>query len=640
MKLWLITPPMTQISTPYPATAYLKGFLREHSPGTVVHQFDWSLELALKLFSPSGLKAVASQIPSDHPDTFVQFFKANVKDYAQVISPVIAFLQGKDQTLAYRLARRTLVPEGPRFESLHENPELLESSFGSLGVQDQAKHIASLFLDDIVDVVRAAIDPQFQFSKYGEKLAASAQSFTPLYERLKSRKLTLIEDWIESITVQAIQSQGAPEMVCLTVPFPGNVPAALRIAKVFKSYAPETKILLGGGYVNTELRSLTDVRLFEFVDFITMDDGERPLLQLIERIETRNPNTPLLRTKLITEGKVMEISHPSLHDIPFKNAGTPNYEGLKLTEYISLLEMLNPMHRMWSDLRWNKLTLAHGCYWKKCSFCDVSLDYISRFEPVGADRIIDQMQEIADQTGSTGFHFVDEAAPPALLKQLSQRLIERGLKFTWWGNLRFDPQFDAETTQLMADAGCIAVTGGIEVASDRLLKLMNKGISLAQVEQVTANFSKAGIFVHAYLMYGFPTQTVDETVESLENVRRLFQRNCIQSAFWHRFTATVHSPVGKNPEQFGIQLVHRHLDSDQPVFAVNDLEFSDPTGVDHDRLGRALSRALYNYMHGNLLERPVFEWFAEQGVKKNAFVPGLKKNLDSKSNIKSKESHL
>ncbi|MCM0606104.1 MAG: radical SAM protein [Xanthomonadaceae bacterium] len=616
MKLWLITPPMTQISTPYPATAYLKGFLREHSPETVVTQFDWSLELALKIFSREGLKEIAKQIPENHPEPFVQFFKENIKDYISAIDQVIAFLQGRDSTLAYRLAKRTLVPEGPRFAPVNENPELLANSFGQLGIQDQAKHIASLFLDDIVDVVRNAIDPDFQFSKYGEKLAASAKSFDPLHSRLHSKKITLIENWIEEITVRAIQKHGAPEMVCLTVPFPGNVPAALRIAKVFKSYSPETQVCLGGGFVNTELRSLTEPRLFEFIDFITMDDGERPLLQLIERIKARNTSTPLLRTKMLLGGVVTEVSSAILHDIPFKNAGTPDYEGLKLSEYISMLEMLNPMHRMWSDLRWNKMTLAHGCYWKKCSFCDVSLDYISRFEPVAADRIIDQMQTIASQTGSTGFHFVDEAAPPALLKQISQRLIERGLKFSWWGNLRFDPQFDAETAELMADAGCIAVTGGIEVASDRLLKLMNKGVTLAQVSLVTSNFSRAGIFVHAYLMYGFPTQTVEETIEALENVRKLFKKDSIQSAFWHRFSATIHSPVGKNPEQFGIKITGGMPGvGEAQVFAVNDLEFVDPTGVDHDRLGKVLNHALYNYMHGNLLDRPVLEWFCDHGIR-------------------------
>src|SRR5690606_41040208 len=135
----------------------------------------------------------------------------------------------------------------------------------------------------------------------------------------------------------------------------------------------------------------------------------------------------------------------------------------------------------------------------------------------------------------TGFHFVDEAAPPNLLKAMSEEILKRNLKVTWWGNIRFDPFFTAEVTQLMKKAGCIAVTGGIEVASERVLKLIDKGISIEKVAVTTKNFKDAGIFVHAYLMYGFPTQTMQETIDSLEVVRQLFKKNYLSSAYWHRF---------------------------------------------------------------------------------------------------------
>ena len=137
--------------------------------------------------------------------------------------------------------------------------------------------------------------------------------------------------------------------------------------------------------------------------------------------------------------------------------------------------------------------------------------------------------------------------------------------------------------QLLADSGCIAVTGGLEVASDRLLKLMKKGVSVEQVARVTRAFSDAGILVHAYLMYGFPTQTAQDTVDALEYVRQLFAAGCIQSGFFHRFTCTVHSPVGKHP-----QAIWRDAASAaQATFANNDINFTDATGIDHDLFGAA-----------------------------------------------------
>ena len=236
----------------------------------------------------------------------------------------------------------------------------------------------------------------------------------------------------------------------------------------------------------------------------------------------------------------------------------------------------------------------------------MSLDYISRYEGASAATLVDRIEAIVNETGQTGFHFVDEAAPPKALKTLAAELQRRQLAISWWGNIRFEKSFSPALCQQLADSGCIAISGGLEVASDRLLTLMKKGVSVEQVARVTKAFSDAGILVHAYLMYGFPTQTVQDTVDALEYVRQLFETGCIQSGFFHRFACTVHSPVGKNPEEYGVTL--RPL---PPVsFAQNDVGFVDPTGVDHDVLGVALKKALYNYMHGIGLDEDVRSWFS------------------------------
>jgi radical SAM superfamily enzyme YgiQ (UPF0313 family) len=280
--------------------------------------------------------------------------------------------------------------------------------------------------------------------------------------------------------------------------------------------------------------------------------------------------------------------------------------------------MLNPMHRLWSDGRWNKLTVAHGCYWKKCSFCDVNLDYISRYDLATIDVLIGRIESLIHETGQTGFHFVDEAAPPKALKSLAYALLQRKLDISWWGNIRFEKSFDTGLCRLLAESGCIAVTGGLEVASDRLLKLMKKGVSVEQVARVTHAFSDAGILVHAYLMYGFPTQTAQDTIDALEYVRQLFAAGCIHSAFFHRFTCTVHSPVGKHPEQYGVTLSAPL----RTTFANNDINFTDATGIDHDVFGAALKKALYNYMLGIGLDLDVREWFEQRrpvrGIRKRA----------------------
>ena len=206
------------------------------------------------------------------------------------------------------------------------------------------------------------------------------------------------------------------------------------------------------------------------------------------------------------------------------------------------------MHRLWSDGRWNKLTVAHGCYWKKCTFCDVTLDYIARYDRPRADLLVDRIEALIAETGQTGFHFVDEAAPPAGAARARRAAASRASSRSRGGATSASRRRSRPSSgALLARSGCVAISGGLEVASDRLLELMKKGVTVEQVARVTRAFTDAGIMVHAYLMYGFPTETAQETIDALERVRQLFAEGCIQSAFWHRFAATAHSPIGQAP---------------------------------------------------------------------------------------------
>jgi hypothetical protein len=607
LKALLLTPPMIQLNTPYPATAYLTGFLR--SRGYQAEQRDPAIELAQKLFSADGLLEVKKNIEAGSAgkgSPYVQCFLENFVQYHTVIDSVIRFLQGKDPTLAIRIASRTFLPEGPSFQSLAQWEQFddaeLNWAFGSLGHHDKAKYFASLLIDDLGGVLRDGIDGKFTLSRYGERLAASVNSFDPMAEALQTEG-TLIDRYLSEIALGHV-AQELPDVIILTVPFPGNLYGALRIAKVIKGKYPGLRTLLGGGYVNTELRELSEPRLFDYIDYITLDDGELPLLRLFQHFEG-GPQDQLVRTFLLNAGTVQYLNASESTDVPHRDTGLPTYDGLDLSAYLQICEMLNPMHRIWSDGRWNKLTLAHGCYWNQCSFCDTSLDYIKRYQEADVDILIQRIRALIDETGQTGFHFVDEAAPPKILFALAERLIQERIAITWWGNLRFEKSFTPKTVALLARSGCVAVTGGLEVASNRLLKLMNKGVTVEQVARVTHAFSDAGVLVHAYLMYGFPTQTEQETIDSLERVRLLFREGCIQSGFWHRFAATVHSPVGRNPEKFGISIVPRPKNA----FSHNDLDYVDPVVCDHDRLGKGLKKALYNYMLGIGLDEPLSFWF-------------------------------
>ncbi len=601
--LFLITPPFTQLNTPYPATAYLKGFL--NTKGISAYQTDLGIEVILELFSKKTFSEVfnlaynSKTIQSENSKRIY----ALKNDYLRVIDNVILFLQGKNQTFARQICTNNFLPQAARFDQLND----LEWAFGEMGLQDKAKHLATLFLEDLSDFIIECIDPHFGFSRYAERLGQSANAFDELYAELQ-KKTT----FIDNITLQLLSEkldEVKPNLVCISVPFPGNLYSAFRCAQHIKSRYPEIKISLGGGFPNTELRSIKDKRVFDFFDFITLDDGELPIELLHKSVCVNNSKSETIkaeykRTFLLENNHVTYKNNTTKPDYKQAYVGTPDYSNLKLEQYLSVIEIANPMHSLWSDGRWNKLTMAHGCYWGKCTFCDISLDYIKIYEPVAAKLLVDRMEELIAQTGETGFHFVDEAAPPALMKALALEILKRELTVTWWTNIRFEKNFTKDLCLLLNASGCIAVSGGLEVASDRLLKLIDKGVTVEQVAQVTRYFTEAHIMVHAYLMYGYPTQTEQETMDSLEMVRQLFEIGILQSGFWHQFALTAHSPIGLNPQDYGITPHYNDIS-----FANNDIDFTDQTGIDHSKYSYGLKKSLFNFMHGIGFDLPLQDWF-------------------------------
>lgn len=601
--LLLITPPLMQPNTPYPATPLLTGFLK--SRGFSVTQADLGIELLDKIFSTEGLNKIfeaAGQYRGALPASLARI-KSLRHRYIDTIGPVMEFLRRPTTDVATRIVRRDWLPEGEHFQTSTD----LEWAFGALGITDKAKFLATRYLQDLSDLITHCITPHFSLIRYGEHLSVSLPGFGPMQKALEARA-SLTDLWMLELLELHIQRE-RPHLTGFTVPFPGNLYGALRCGQYIREKHPGILTAIGGGYPTTELRNMTDPSLFDYIHLVITDDGFGPLAEAARMLKSEDTRARLFSCAFRQNGTVVytspsdDITSPGHAGLP-----APDYTGLPLGLYFPLLDTANPMHRLWSDGRWNKLTLAHGCYWHGCAFCDTRLGYIGRYESSTAKVMADTMEAVIRQTGSSAFHFTDEAAPPALLRELCLEIGRRGMKVTWWTNIRFEKSFTTDLCRLMAMAGCIAVTGGIETASDRLLKLMNKGVTIEQAAITCHNFTRAGIMVHAYLMYGFPTQTAQETIDSLEVVRQMFAEGIVRSAFWHRFALTVHSPVSTDPARFGIT-----LSEEKPnPFANNEIGYTEKKSVNHDEFGEGLRTALFNFMQGTGFDLPVNRWFGHK----------------------------
>ena len=462
-RILLLTPPLLQPNTPYPATMHMTGFLE--SRGVDVHQRDLSIKVVCDVLLEQG-----------------------------------------DET----------------------TDELLEFLGGA--APPEAKREASRVIEDLALRIRDTVDGDFGFSRYAEHLCRAVEDFGELERAVRRRGV--IDRPLER-HLKAAMDEVRPTLVGVTCPFPGTLVGAFKIARYVKRRYPRVRLALGGGYVSTELREMDDPRPFRYFDEIQLDEGF-----------------------VAWAGKGARL--PAFVK--------PSYRGIDWSEYFDVVETDNPMANLWNSGKWVKLVMARGCYWHKCAFCDVRLPYIGRFRLPKAARIVDAMQELGSQ-----FHFVDEAMPPALVRGVCEEILRRRFDCTWWGNIRFDSAWTPELTKLMAKAGCIAVSGGLECANDRLLKLMNKGITLASAEKVLRAFKAARIFVHAYLMYDFPTETAAERRGAERYVKALAKKGLVQSCFWHRFALTVHSPIAREPEKYGIRIASPR--NGRHVFARNELDY-------------------------------------------------------------------
>ena len=640
----LIQPPLTQLNTPYPAITHLTGFLR--SKGIDAEQCDIGIELIDRLFTRENLAKIFAQAEEicgfgteKHTSKNTRKILNNKYLYINKVEDVIAFLRGKKQSNATLFSRSDFWEGMPRLEADEE----LEYDYGTAGNYDRAKYLCSLFIKNITDIIQI-VDPHFELIRYAEHLCTYIYKFD-IIERELRKPHSIVTDLTLNILEEKIEKY-KPEYIGFSVPFPGNLLQCIKCAEYIKSHHPQIKTIMGGGYVNTELRKMTDTGVFKYIDFITFDDGELPLLRIVTGGElvrtategaagttgttettetTATASTVMAKTVEGTANRAVGFENQnsktgasseqkkrvifcnmdSKENIPFGELPAPTTAGLPMDKYLNFTDSTNPMHRLWSDGKWNKMMLAHGCYWAKCAFCDTTLDYIRRFERCDIGIIVDRMEAMIAETGENGFHFVDEAAPPALLKQLAEEIIKRKLTVSYWTNIRFDRTFTPELCRLLATSGCIAVSGGLEVASPRVLKLINKGVTIESATECISNLNSNNIMVHTYLMYGFPSQTVSELFDSLGRVRDLFANQLIQSAFWHRYAMTCHSSSGKNPESVNAKAVEQ---KDNP-FANNEIPFIDPLGIDWEQWSEGLNLATYNYMRGTGYDVPLKQWF-------------------------------
>lgn len=616
----LIQPPFVQLNAPYPSLYYLRSFLEQR--GYTVQVDDHSIALFHRIFSRPGLERIfadgaarldrGQKLPP-HTASIARRYLSQQELWLAHIDRLIAFLQGKDREYANFLALcNNTLPLGPRAEAL-----LSANDYTIL--PDQAKILASTMLADLADFITVLLDPTFSLVKYADSLAASIRNFSQAASALDGYILQTFYDPLLKDTWNIYPEP--PELIGLTIPFPGCLAGALYAAGSAKErYGRQLPIIAGGGYVTTELRHIRTRSFFNYIDFLAYDRGYGALQSVLDFLRYGSARfgdtTPTLhhciyRTEsgdLAGSAETGLTPYDSL-DQEATERVYPDYRGIDFDRYILPVDDTNPMHRLWTEGRWLKAYAAHGCYWHACAFCDVTLDYIRGFQPVPIKPLFQHLVTQAQETGIRGIHLVDEAAPVNSLIELALLNREAGLPLTFWGNIRFEGAFTPDVAALLAAGGLLGVSGGIEVASEAGFKRLGKGIGLTEVVFSCASFKEAGILTHAYLIYGYWDQKEQEIIDAAETLRQLFAAGLIDSAFWHKFVLTRHSRIyreltkGRHKD---LHVIDEPSNNPEDHFADNDLRFKGEER--YDRYTQGLDLLLSEWMRGST-ERPVQKAF-------------------------------
>lgn len=634
MNVVIIQPPLVQLNTPYPSGAYLQSFFKQQNiqKMSFVKWYDLSNSLFHEIFSKEGLTKLFSL---SQQKALSLANKAEIEGDENTAFNLRRYIIEQDKWITWIDSIKAILSENSTMFGRELCHEFIFSPFSPRGNRmekyladlqrevtiDDARFLSSFALADLADYITTVFDSNFSLIRYAEHLATSEKDFSKFEQTINSPILSVFfEQVLQKFFIQLDNSLSSLQnneriLFCISVPFAGCFASTLACCKAIKEHYPNAIISIGGGYINTELRDTTELKLSKYIDFISYDRGYGSYIDLLKN-DFSKEDISYYKTTYFNQNKLVlsipqnseKYNQLAIIENEYTKQIFPDYSNIDFSLYPKLADDINPMHRIWSDGSWLKAYLAHGCYWHRCAFCDTSLDYVCKYLRIDTKKLYHALSEQAKQTGIYGIHFVDEASPPKSLIEFGlENCKSKNHRLTFWGNIRFEKTFTRDLADFLVYSGLTGVSGGIEIATGEGLKAVNKGTDFQSLISSCASFKEAGILVHAYMIYGFYSETSQDLINSMETLRQLFANGLLDSAFWHKFVLTKHSTLFTEYEKGLHPKLKPILNSEKTWFAQNDIQFEGEQKS--NKYTESLEIALYNWSHFEKLNNSVQSWF-------------------------------
>ena len=353
------------------------------------------------------------------------------------------------------------------------------------------------------------------------------------------------------------------DALCITVPYYEQMLGAFSAAAFAKRLRPELPILMGGSWI-TAIREgcLAAPELFDYVDAIIPFAGEVSLLEALQHLERGERLAGSDNVMAFHDGRVVfhEVSNfPRIEFLP-----VPDFDEYPLDRYL-LPEPVLPFQ------------ITRGCYWGQCTFCTHHMAQGLGYSVAKTVSIGDKLAYLADRYKTNRFYFIDEAIPPAKLREIPEALRAHHLDILWMSECRLERSLTREAFDDLAATGCRLLLFGLETGSQRIMDMMKKGVRVEDAERCLRDCAEAGIDTSLFLMFGFPTETLEDVMATYHFIQR--NQPWITTLGTSIFALTADSPIAADPVRFEVTLEDEVF---RGVPLKEDLAYRSHVGLDHE----------------------------------------------------------
>jgi len=385
-------------------------------------------------------------------------------------------------------------------------PEAMETFDSKELFYDPLKLVmAFITVDEALELISLPFFPaRLRFNDY----------YTPVFPLTTEGLVSFTEDRDENMFIPFMRKEASrilkedPDLIGISINSPTQLLPGLTLSRtLMKHKTHRCHINIGGNYF-TRLQEVILKRpefFTTFTDSFITGEGEKPLLSLVRALESRD-DLEKVPNLIYSDRKKGGAPHFTKKDLPISLDGTAiqSLDGLPLADYFVPEPVIS-------------IQSGKGCYWQKCTFCDT--DFGIAPDTKGIDRLIDELKLLQDRYGIRCFEFIDESIPADYMEMLAERIVTEKLDISWFSNARTEAVFTAERLELFRSSGLLMLLWGIETGNRRVMNLINKGVDFEGRLDILRSSHRAGIWNFAYIFFGFPSETWDEALQTVDLIR-------------------------------------------------------------------------------------------------------------------------